>query len=183
MDLQDDEFVSLLSQNALCSLAFLAKRVPAGSFVEVGVYQGGSAALLYQIAVEEGRALHLFDTFCGMPISGPHDKHQIGDFADCDLPKLRRMLPAAQFHVGVFPETMPAEMENLAFVHVDCDQYQSILDCIDRLMPLMVEGGIMLFDDYGELQSANDALAERFTHCGHTPEGKSFIVKGYHHGG
>ena len=62
---------SLLSPEQLEDLAQLARSAPAGAFVEVGVYRGGSARVLCDIAQEQGRTLYLFDTFAGHPIRRP----------------------------------------------------------------------------------------------------------------
>ncbi len=58
---------SLLGAEQLAALATLARATPPGDFAEVGVYRGGSAQVLYEIAQEQNRTLHLFDTFTGTP--------------------------------------------------------------------------------------------------------------------
>jgi O-methyltransferase len=181
-DLKENEFVTLLSPASLETLVGLALNVPPGDFAEVGVYQGGSALFLYEIAQEQGRFLHLFDTFEGMPTAGEFDTHKVGDFADVDFDRVRRSMPLAIFYKGLFPDTMPAELSPLAFVHIDCDQYQSVKDSIERLWPLVVEGGIMLFDDYSYLEGARLAVDEVFPRLFYTAQGKVFVVKGYENG-
>jgi hypothetical protein len=106
-------------------------------------------------------ALHLFDTFTGIPFAHPGDGHAVGDFADTDEAAVRALIPAAVFHVGTFPQTMPPDLPGIAFAHIDADQYQSIADAIDRCGPLMVPGSVMWFDDCGSLQSADRAVLER----------------------
>lgn len=128
---------------------------PPGPIAEVGVYQGGSAVWL----ARSGRPLHLYDTFTGIPErTDDVDKHQIGDFGDNDLKEVMAHLPEAHFHVGVFPDTfVPMKY---AFVHVDCDQYQSIRACIDTFKPWMLPGGKMWFDDFPGLPGAYKAVTE-----------------------
>jgi O-methyltransferase len=140
----------------------LAARTPAGAFVEIGVYKGGSARLLADVAEQQGRELHLFDTFTGMPIAGPEDSHQVGDFADTSEAAVRALIPSAHFHVGIFPATAPVAMPPIAFVHLDVDQYQSYRDAIAWAAPLMVPGGVIWFDDCGILPSADRAALEAF---------------------
>jgi O-methyltransferase len=41
------------------------------------------------------------------------------------------------------------EDSRLAFAHVDVDIYQSVLDCCRFIMPRMLRGGFVVFDDYG----------------------------------
>jgi len=152
---------SLISPTTIEQMCRLAATCPPGIFVEFGVYKGGSARRMADMASTQGRALHLFDTFAGMPIAGPGDSHQVGDFADTSEAAVRELVPGAIFHVGFFPETMPPDLPPIAFAHVDADQYQSISDAIDRFGPLMVPGGIMWFDDCGCLPSADRAVTEK----------------------
>lgn len=154
-----------------------AEDSPPGSFVELGVYKGGSAWHLAQIAKEQGRELHLFDTFTGIPEKSEHDlQHNVGDFRDTDEERVRALIPSAHFHVGVFPETM-TETGPIAFAHVDCDQYRSCLAAIDQFSPRMVPGSIMLFDDYSVCSGVTKAVDERFGNQIHrTQERKAYVV-------
>lgn len=109
-----------------------------------------------------GAELHLFDTFTGIPFHDPIDYHRIGNFSDTHIDYVRRKVRSAIFHVGIFPATLPAELSGFGFVHVDCDQYQSVRDCIVELGPRMVPGGITVFDDYRHLEGATRAVNEAF---------------------
>jgi len=170
---------SVISNEALQTLERLASSCPKGDFVEVGVYRGGSAERLYEIAQRQKRKLHLFDTFEGMPTQGPLDELEVGSFSDTSLPELRKYLPNALFYKGIFPNTMPRWLGPLAFVHVDCDQYDGVKASIERLFPLLVHGGIMLFDDWRVLTGASVAIYEIFGEkLQETPENKAFVVKG-----
>ena len=165
---------SIVVPEALEFLVELAGTVPPGLFAEVGVYKGGSALRLAQF----GRELHLFDTFTGTPVAGAGDDHAIGDFGDTDAAQVIAMLPAAIFHIGIFPDTLPADLSGFAFVHADCDQYASVRDCIAYLGPRMVPGGIILFDDYACLDSATRAVDEAFPPAAikRSPQGKAYVV-------
>ncbi len=170
---------SVVAPEFIESMGTLARSTPPGCFIEVGVYKGGTAQKLYEIAQEQKRDLYLFDTFTGIPIKADIDHHQIGDFADANLELIRKELPLARIYVGVFPHTMPGNLiKDVAFVHVDCDQYQSVIDSIGYLYPCMVVDGIMLFDDYNCLAGATAAVHECF---GRAPiqfnNGKAYIVK------
>lgn len=50
-----------------------------GDLAEVGVFQGASARLIYQAS--DGRPLHLFDTFEGLPL--PSDSDLQSDGSEC----------------------------------------------------------------------------------------------------
>lgn len=144
---------SLLSEAALASLAEHAREAPPGPFVEVGVYKGGSAAVLYEIAREQDRQLWLFDTFTGMPFADEIDGNEAGSFADTSFREICRLFPKAYPMAGIFPDetwrAVAATIEPVAFVHADADQYRSTKGICDCLPPVMAAGGMILFDDYG----------------------------------
>lgn len=129
-----------------------------GHMAECGVYRGGTAFLLASTlrAQANGRiALHLFDTFAGMPASANDDlsDHKQGDFGDTSLQAVQaylREFPAVSFHPGAIPDTFSqVDVMRFSFVHIDVDLYQSAKDCCEFFYPRMVQGGIMIFDDYG----------------------------------
>lgn len=130
----------------ITDLVGVASKAPQGNFVEVGVYQGGTAWHLTNLAKEQNRKIYLYDTFEGIPFSGELDYHKVGDFSDTDYEKVRDALPYATVVKGIFPESA-VEMDNIAFVHLDCDQYQSVIDSIAYLKPKLVKGAIIWFDD------------------------------------
>ena len=136
--------------------------------------------MLYNICVTQGRTLHLFDTFCGIPHKGELDDHEIGDFGDgVDLAAIKAALPLAKFYVGTFPETMPSDLPPLAFVHEDSDQHASTKSVIERLYPLLVSGGVMYFDDYRtfDCQGSRRAIDESGLPLRHHFTGKVYTVK------
>jgi hypothetical protein len=161
------------------SMLRLAADTPPGHFVELGVYRGGTATRLAALAMAQGRECHLFDTFRGVPEATPSlDITPIGQFADTDLEIVRRLIPTAIIHPGVFPGTMPVGLDFIAFVHVDFEQHLSNLAAIDRLYPLLVKGGIMLFDDYNVTPGARKAVTDRFGGVvRRTREGKAYVIR------
>jgi len=156
------DWISLIGPATVAQMCEAAGKTPPGAFVEIGVYKGGSARALADVAVAQGRELHLFDTFTGMPIADERDSHKVGDFADTDEATVRALIPEAVFHVGVFPATAPADMGPIAFLRIDADQYQSYMDAIAWATPLMAKGGLMWFDDCGVLPSADRAVLACF---------------------
>lgn len=161
-DIVELESKRLMSNEALDALLQAAARTPAGAFVEIGVYQGGSAERLSNLAELQGRPIYLYDTFTGIPYRDAIDKHRIGDFSDGDEKLVRARCPHATVVVGCFPQSA-VSMEPVAFAHLDCDQYRAHCESIDYLLPLMVKGGIMWFDDVPWLEGATQAVMERFS--------------------
>lgn len=135
----------------------LATNTPEGCFIEVGVYKGGTAVLLHELALRQKRALFLYDTFTGIPYKCAVDEHEVGDFSDTSVDLVRQCCPHAVIISGVFPRSA-VEMGPVAFAHIDCDQYQSHCDSIEFLVPKMVRGGIIWFDDSTALYGARLAV-------------------------
>ncbi len=138
----------------LYSLAQQARRIP-GDFFECGVFQGGTASALARVVRSvEGKTLHLFDTFAGMPDgSQEHDYYKSGIFSDTNLDVVKRVVGGedhVEFHVGLIPETFRnLQCDRIALAHVDVVLYQSVLDCCSFIYPRLSPGGFMIFDDYG----------------------------------
>src|SRR5258708_3076298 len=99
-----------------------------GAIAEVGVYNGGVP--YYLIKLSHGKPVLLFDTFEGIPMSGEHDRHVIGDFADTSLEEVSKYFvddKNVQLIKGIFPESaneIIAETDKFSLVHLDADQYQ-----------------------------------------------------------
>lgn len=169
--------LSVIPEYAMQDIINFAEASPPGCFVELGVYRGGSAWHLAQIAMEQGRELHLFDTFTGIPERTEHDQqHDIGDFGDTTAEEVKALIPTAQFHIGMFPETM-VETGPIAFAHIDCDQYVTCLAAIVCFRPRMVTGGVMLFDDYARTSGVTKAVDEVFGNKIHRTNGeKAYII-------
>jgi O-methyltransferase len=129
-----------------------------GDVWECGVYKGGTARMLAQVMADSSRLgtkkLHLFDTFAGMPeTDSTRDWHRAGDFSDTCLAAVQSHVGHDQlvgYHPGLIPQTFAGlEHTRISFAHIDVDIYHSIKDCCAFVLPRLVVGGIMVFDDYG----------------------------------
>jgi hypothetical protein len=112
--------------------------------------------------------VHLFDTFEGMPETSEFDIHRQGDFADTSLESVNEYLQGYNVHFwpGLFPDSarlLPDDTE-FVLVHVDVDLYTSTKAACEFFWPRLVEGGIMVFDDYNgpRCPGANKAVDEFF---------------------
>ena len=138
-------------------------KVP-GDIAEVGVYRGGSARLICE--VKGARALHLFDTFAGLPAAGEWDRDfQSGGFAS-SLAKVQEYLQrfsAVHFHPGLFPESARGLEElTFSFVHLDVDLYQSTVSGLEWFYPRLNRGGILISHDYVNAEGVRKAFDEFF---------------------
>ena len=182
---------SLLSYERLANALWLAdacvQQDVAGSFVECGVWQGGSAALLAKVAEEEGlhRQTHLFDSFEGLPNPTEEDGSQAtgmelrsltGELRpiklyDADLASVSHFLFDREgldrrdvlLHQGWFQDVLPAaapELGPIALLRIDADWYDSVRVCLEHLYPLTVPGGYVILDDYGGYPGCKKAWDE-----------------------
>jgi len=152
---------SLVGDDVIRAMLRVARETPPGCFVEVGVYKGGTAQHLTQLAEEQGRSIFLYDTFTGIPYAEEFDTHKLGDFGDTNFSQVRAALPSATVVQGIFPESA-VDMGPIAFVHLDCDQYRSYKDAFTYLLPRCQSGTVIWFDDFGCLEGANRAVHEQF---------------------
>jgi len=175
-----------LEQIAGAALRVRSERVP-GRFVEAGVALGGSAILLGALK-PRSVPLDLYDAFAMIPPPGPgdgEDAHRryaeiasggsrglggdvyygyLGDLQARVLDNLRRFgLDPARDAIrcvpGLFADTLRPDGP-VAFAHVDCDWYDSVRVCIERLTPLLSPGGIVVFDDYESYSGCRRAVDE-----------------------
>lgn len=152
---------SLVNDDVINNICTLMQSAPPGAVVEVGVYKGGSAFFLSAAAELQSRPVFLYDTFTGIPHRTDIDSHRIGDFSDTSADDVQRAIPYATVVQGVFPASA-VPMPPVAVAHLDCDQYQSVLEAVRYLLPRMVPGGLIWFDDVPCLAGATQAVSELF---------------------
>lgn len=144
----------------LYSIAGQIGRLPQGDILEVGVWRGGSGALIAQAAKFHHLAGQVFlaDTFCGVVKAGANDtKYQGGEHADTSLAVVESLifkqmnLDNVRVLTGVFPDDTGSAIRNHRFrlCHIDVDVYDSARDINDWVWPRLVRGGIVVYDDYG----------------------------------
>lgn len=128
------------------------KNVP-GELVEVGVWRGGTAALIASVLPE--RPIHLFDTFEGVAKAGDNDTiYTGGEHSDTGREVVETLFSSlglsGHVHMGIFPDdTLDALPAQIALGHIDVDTYLSARDCFHAIWPRVPVGGIVIFDDYG----------------------------------
>jgi O-methyltransferase len=130
-----------------------------GAMIEVGVWRGGSGALIAQQAKNSNITdnLYLCDTFSGVVKTGGKDSHYTGgEHADTSKETVENLLEKLvlkniKILRGIFPDETGSLVEDTVFkfCHLDVDVYQSSKDIIEWIWPKLVIGGMILFDDYG----------------------------------
>jgi O-methyltransferase len=132
-----------------------------GSLIEIGVWRGGTGALIAKKASLCGISapVYLCDTFTGVVKASDKDTHYTGgEHSDSSreiVEKLLNQLRLTNVKIleGVFPDGTAhlIEQETFRFCHVDVDTYRSAKDIVEWIWDKTVVGGVVVFDDYGFL--------------------------------
>jgi predicted O-methyltransferase YrrM len=161
-----------------------ASGVP-GIFVEAGVAMGGSACVIAKTKRPD-RELRLFDVFEMLPPPSIADGEkaaqvyryfragQVQGATDVNYvkhsPDMLSFVRANMQTVGIDPEACGIRFEKglyqdtlhvdqpVAFAHIDCDWYDSVMVCIERISDRMSPQGVMLFDDYHSFDGCRRAV-------------------------
>jgi hypothetical protein len=158
-----------------------------GDLVECGVWRGGSAGIMAGANLRHGsrrRQLWLYDSFEGLPAATAADGRKAielvggkggGELASTnvcvapeqDVVELLNMVgyPRADVHIikGWFQDTVARNKPaRIALLRLDGDWYESTKVCLDHLYPLVVPGGIVVIDDYGDWEGCRKAVDEYF---------------------
>lgn len=143
----------------LWKLVEQSEKLGRGSLIEVGVWRGGTGALIATQAkkcrIQE--KVYLCDTFSGVVKAGPRDSaYKGGEHSDTSRQIVEELIE--KMHLdnvevlhGIFPDQTGHHIEHLQFrfCHIDVDVYQSAKDIVDWIWDKMVVGGIVVYDDYG----------------------------------
>jgi O-methyltransferase len=151
-----------------------------GSFVECGVWKGGSSLLIANFLNNNNannRKLYMYDTFEGMSAPTENDVQYDGQFAG-DMLKRGEVICYSSFDEVVntmrnsaftnyemikgkvedtIPNTLP---QKIALLRLDTDWYESTKHELVHLFPLVEKGGIVIIDDYGWWEGAKKAVDE-----------------------
>lgn len=124
-----------------------------GEVWECGVFEGETALLVKRVLDEAKslRTLRLFDTFAGLPVSGPHDIHKVGAMRASEVLVRDRFKDKDRvvFEVGVMPATFSHLGDaRISVANIDVDQYESVLACLSFIYPRTQPGGYLFLDDY-----------------------------------
>ena len=167
----------------------------AGHIAELGVYKGFSAKLINICSPD--RTLHLFDTFEGQPdnsvpeVDGSeyHEVVQRVKLNDTSLEAVKNLLGGSQnikYYKGYFPKTAePLNGITYCFVHLDGDQYQTILDGLIYFYPRLCLNGAIIIHDFGIYKGVRRAVEEYLSQVDNPPvlvqwpdaQGSALLIK------
>jgi len=130
--------------------AAIAEVTLEGDYAQFGVYRGRTARMILDL-MSPGRTLHLFDSFEGLPEDWtPNRKAGAFKLNSEEIPSFdpERVV----LHKGWFKDTVPVWGRQatvpLAFIHLDADLYSSTIDALFNIDHLILQGTIILFDEY-----------------------------------
>jgi hypothetical protein len=161
----------------------------AGALVEAGCALGGSAVVLARCK-NTLRELLVFDVFGRIPPPSEKDGTDVwkryevieagtstgidgdpyygyeedllgrvrGTFAEFGLPVESERIRLIQ---GLYSETLRLDGP-VALAHIDCDWYESVLDCLREIEPRLVVSGRLVIDDYYKWSGCRRAVDEYF---------------------
>lgn len=144
-----------------------------GAFVECGVLDGGTAALVAWASrgASPARPVHLFDAWQGLPEITAEDGAEASVWtgqvvgSPVRVAEVMKALQVAEerihFHRGWFDHTFPkVNLPQVALVHIDCDFYEPTKLCLGKWYPVVSPGGFMQFDDYDAFLGCRKAVDE-----------------------
>lgn len=170
-------------------VADVRERGVEGSFLETGTAMGGSAILL-TAAKEPERELVVYDVFGQIPAPSEADGEDVheryatitrgeakgvaGDeyygYQKDLLGKVTAAFATAGYRVddhhvrlvqGLFEDTLHPEGP-IALAHLDGDWYESTMVSLERIVPHLSLGGVLLIDDYNSWSGCARAVDEFF---------------------
>lgn len=143
----------------LWTLVAQVRDIP-GDIIEIGVWRGGSGALIAKHAQLLGlpSTVYLCDTFRGIvKADAKYDPlYRGGEIADTSAEIVRDLansmgLPNVRVLQGIFPEDTAGLIPStqIRLCHIDVDVYRSAQDILTWVWPKVPPGGIVVYDDYG----------------------------------
>lgn len=153
-----------------------------GCVVECGVWRGGMIAGIADL-LGGGRDYYLFDSFEGLPpvkaidgrglrawqaaTTAPEYHNNCWASAhEADTAMKKSLANRYSLVKGWFEETVPRfkPSQRIALLRLDGDLYDSTRICLKYLYPYVVEGGIVIIDDYNYWDGCAHAVHEFLAH-------------------
>jgi asparagine synthase (glutamine-hydrolysing) len=167
----------------------IERRSAPGVLIEAGCALGGSAIVI-AAAKSPARPLRVYDVFDTIPPPSEKDDADVHeryaviqsgrstglngnryygyerDLLDQVARNFRRHGVAADRNAvhlirGLFQETLRVE-EPVALAHIDGDWYESVMTCLERIEPHLIDGGVMVIDDYDDWSGCRKAVDDFF---------------------
>ena len=160
-----------------------------GTLIEAGCSLGGSTIVI-ATAKSKARPFYVYDVFGMIPSPSDQDGADVHERYELIKTGKSAGINGRKYYgyeENVFEKVtencrshnVPVEMNNIhlvkghfqdtlrvnepvAFAHLDCDWYESVLTCLQRIEPHLVRGGILVIDDYDAWSGCRKAVDEYF---------------------
>jgi hypothetical protein len=168
--------------NVFCAIRYFAQHYPdqPGSIVECGVFFGGIMGAMIEWTSFfnlKNKNLWLCDTFEGFTVAGSQSLDLHGQIVKFQThPNFLKIVEttialatnnvgnSVRYLCGAVEETLTSgvatEMGDLYLLRLDTDYYESTRRELDVLYPKLVNGGLLIIDDYGHFKGAREATDE-----------------------
>lgn len=156
--IQNNTLVDIFRCYEIFTLVEQASKLQKGALIEIGVFKGGTGAIIASQAQTCGipEKVYLCDTFQGVVKASEVDTFYINGEHTASEATAKELLE--KMHLdnvvllkGVFPDETACLIEDqiFRFCHIDVDVYQSAKDIMNWIWPKMLIGGIVVYDDFG----------------------------------
>jgi Macrocin-O-methyltransferase (TylF) len=179
---------SALSDLARLAIKYETNKT-AGAIIEAGCALGGSAIVL-AAAKSKSRQEYVYDVFGMIPPPTEQDDRDVHDryekivsgqsegiggdryygYEEDLQTKVEQNFSTMGFdsgpnnvHLvkGTYEDALHVNFP-VCLAHIDCDWYQSVMTCLERIEPNLVRGGTLVIDDYNTWSGARKAVDEYF---------------------
>ncbi|UXP31064.1 TylF/MycF family methyltransferase [Reichenbachiella agarivorans] len=164
------------------------KNIP-GLFIETGCALGGSTIQIGLVKQKE-RKFKAYDVFGMIPPPSERDDQDIIERFDTIKEGKSKGIRGDEYYgykkdlkqvvvnnlatFGLSPDQDNIELveglyentlrinEPVAFAHIDCDWYDSVMTCLNQIVPHLVPQGILVIDDYYDWSGCRKAIDDYF---------------------
>jgi cephalosporin hydroxylase len=174
--------VERLDNLQFCIETVIADSVP-GDFIETGVWRGGACifmrGILHSLNIVD-RIVWCADSFQGFPapkreddmalVIQPEQGHLAVSLEEVihNFKRYGLYDNRVQFIPGWFSRTLPGPVEKLSVLRLDGDLYESTMDALSALYPLLSPGGFCIVDDWN-VPMCREAVHDYFDEPWHNP--------------
>ncbi len=145
-----------------------------GDLIETGVWRGGAVIFMRELLNRNNskKKVYVADSFAGLPkpdekyIHDKGDKHFEVGLLSVSMKQVKEnflkytTLKNVVFLKGWFKDTLPKLKNKFSIIRLDGDMYESSIDALNNLYPLLSVGGYCIIDDYGAVVGCQEAVKD-----------------------
>lgn len=159
-----------------------------GDFAELGCHYGGTSFLLASL-LKQGKRIHSFDSFEGMPEHRCDDEaHYLTGYLSANYDSVKQYLCSYSdkevlYKGWVEDELIQVKDVKFSLVHIDLNLYAPTKFSINYMWNRIVDGGFIIFDDYrypatpGVTRAVNEFFEDLFRYDHYFIEHQLGIMK------